>query len=610
MLELKKIFKWLVYFIFSLSIVLLVIVNFYTVWVVIGLFALIFFIYLISFDRFALSKKFSKQNLENVPNETNIDSSAGTVNKRRVSYNSLAVILVSLIFIFSGSIIGQKIADSINVLNVEVRPSWVSTLNVIKDGLASDFLFGRGPNTFSNLWVEHKPEGINNTIFWNVDFTGGIGLIPSFFATTGLVGVLTWLFFFAVLLWTGVRSIFQPVSDLFSRYLLTSSFFVTMFLWVIAIVYIPSIVIFVLAFFFLGLFIASLYREGLLSSKALSLSHNPKLSFVSVVLLVVLMLLNLTLGYVSAKKSWSVIQFEKSAEAFQVDQDFVKAGVGINKAISLGGYDTYYRGLSELYLTHARLVLASTEGEVEVLRNEFQQNIASSIESARKATEVSPENYQNWLALARVYSTLVPAPLSIPGAYENAKATYDKARSVNATSPLIPVFIARLEADNNDLIAARKYVNEAILLKSNYADAHFLLAQIEVIEGNLSNAIVSLETTIVLSPNNPGLLFQLGLLKYNDSDWNGAIEAFAQAINIVPEYANAKYFLGLALDRVGNREEAVKQFEDLMATNPDNTEIDLILTNLKNNEDPFTGATPPIDNRPEQRPELPIEDNN
>jgi tetratricopeptide (TPR) repeat protein len=74
------------------------------------------------------------------------------------------------------------------------------------------------------------------------------------------------------------------------------------------------------------------------------------------------------------------------------------------------------------------------------------------------------------------------------------------------------------------------------------------------------------------------------------------------------QYANAKYFLGLSYERLGRREDAIKQFEGIKVTNPDNQEIELILSNLKAGKSPFTDARPPIDDQPERRSELPVRD--
>jgi tetratricopeptide (TPR) repeat protein len=155
---------------------------------------------------------------------------------------------------------------------------------------------------------------------------------------------------------------------------------------------------------------------------------------------------------------------------------------------------------------------------------------------------------------------------------------------------------------------AKDFISQSLQQKKNYTDAIFLLAQVQVAEGNLKDAITSVEAATLLSPTDSGAFFQLGLLRYNVNDIQGAASAFEQAIAINPSYANAKYFLGLSYNRLGRNKEAIAQFQDLKTTNPDNKEVDLILQNLTAGKSPFTNATPPIDNKPEKRSTPPVQE--
>jgi tetratricopeptide (TPR) repeat protein len=604
MLQLSKLYRSLLYVAFVLSLFFLALVNFGAVWVVLAVFALIMFVYIVSFDKFA----------PNLANTSVTNSVYGGIQGRgyekKVSYTSLALLVLSLLFVFSGASLGEKISKKFDVASVEVRPSWTATYMVFKDSMKDKALVGSGPNSFNKVWLKYKPAGINETVFWNTDFVYGIGLIPTLVVNTGILGLLSWLLFLVLFIWAGVRAIFYSISDLLSRYLVTSSFMVALYFWVMSCLYVTTMSTFTFAFGFTGLFIASLYREKLLKRADFNLARHPKLSFVSVLVLVALLLASLTLGYTIAQKSMSLATFQKSILAYQKDQNADAAEAMIAEAINSGGYDTFYRGLSELDLVRIDTLLSKPGATPDSVRKEFQQILAKTIESAKKATEVDPSNYQNWISLARVYAALVPQPFAIPGAYENARKTYEQALATNPHSPVILLLLARLEVAHNDLKQAREFVNKAIAEKPNYAEAHFLLAQIEVTEGNLSKAIPSLETTTLLVPNNAGLLFQLGLLKYNDADYNGAGVAFVQAIQAVPDYANAKYFLGLTLLKVGEKGAAIQQFKDLLVTNPNNEELKLIVTNLEAGREPFANAKPPITSKPEKRDKLPLEQSN
>ena len=59
MLKLNRLFKVLVFLSLIISLGFLAIVNFSTTWWVLALFSLIFFLYVVSFDRFSQSQEFS-----------------------------------------------------------------------------------------------------------------------------------------------------------------------------------------------------------------------------------------------------------------------------------------------------------------------------------------------------------------------------------------------------------------------------------------------------------------------------------------------------------------------------------------------------------------------
>jgi len=208
-----------------------------------------------------------------------------------------------------------------------------------------------------------------------------------------------------------------------------------------------------------------------------------------------------------------------------------------------------------------------------------------------------------------LYEQLVPH--GVEGAYENALSAYESARGVNPFGPDIVLVIARLEGTNAAVtggtsVSARELIGEALALKSNYTDAIFLLSQIEVQEGDLAGAIRSVEAATLISPNNPVVFFQLGILQYNALAFDRAVVAFESATRLNPVYANAKYFLGLSYDQVGRRDDAIPQFEDVLTLNPDSQEVIFILGNLKSNLDPFSNVEPPLDDEPENRVELPV----
>ncbi len=211
----------------------------------------------------------------------------------------------------------------------------------------------------------------------------------------------------------------------------------------------------------------------------------------------------------------------------------------------------------------------------------------------------------NWISLGRVYEAVSIPQLNVQGAYESAGLAYQEALRRNPKNPAILMLFARLAVNHNDLKAAEAYALQAIQAKSNYLDAYFLLSQIEVATENIQGAINSVTAASVIDPTNPAIFFQLGLLKYNIKDYTGAIKDLEKAVTMTPDYANAKYFLGLSYEVTKQHDKAILQFQDLAKTNPDSKEVKVILENLLAGKPIFTNAE---EKQPEKAKTLPVKE--
>ena len=131
-------------------------------------------------------------------------------------------------------------------------------------------------------------------------------------------------------------------------------------------------------------------------------------------------------------------------------------------------------------------------------------------------------------------------------------------------------------------------------MKPNYTDAILLVVQLEVANNDIPSAIQAATAAAQTAPGVAPIWFQLGLLYYSNGDTAKAILALEKALFITTEYANAKYFLGLSYYAQNRTEDATKQFEDLQKTNPDNSEVQLVINNMTAGREPFASSTPPL----------------
>ena len=186
---------------------------------------------------------------------------------------------------------------------------------------------------------------------------------------------------------------------------------------------------------------------------------------------------------------------------------------------------------------------------------------------------------------------------------EAALNSYAEAFKVSPLDPSPFIASARVAMQIIKPMTLENTFRGALNIKPDFADALFVLSQIEAQAGNLKEAILRTEQAAAVSTNSPGIFFQLGLLQYQNNSFNAARTAFERAVGLNNNYANARYFLGLIYDKQGLKEKAIEQFAQIAKTNPDNEEVRTILSNLKNGRSALAEISPPA---PEKREEPPI----
>jgi len=564
----KKWYRGALFGVLAAGLLLLAVVNFYPAWVLIGFLALGIFVYSFSFSRAQTQTKHL------IP-----------LNKG-FSVTSFAVLIIALVFLVGGNVISGFMNDRLNIAQLEVRPSWSSTLSILQETIKERPLFGSGPNRFSNQWLRFKPETINASPFWNVDFRLGVGMIPTFAVTTGVFGIVALLLFFAAFLYKGFRFLFSA-KDEHINYILFSSFIAALYIWIISFLYVPGTTLMFLAALFSGVFVGALVRAGKVKNYTLSYFKNPRLGFVVVLVLIVLIIATVAGGFLISKKVLSINAFGQGRNLLSVGGDLGEAERNIQKALAYNESDAYYRVLSEVKTRQLAALLSRQDITPDTARVEFRAILGDSIRAGQQAVAYDNTNYQNWTALFRVYRSVVPA---VSGAYENAVASITRARELNPRNPALLLEQARLEVANRNTEGARTLLREALTMKQDYVDSIFMLAQLDILEGNIERAILSIEETTFLTPNNVGLFFQLGLLRYNIEEYAGAASAFERALTLNSEFANVKYFLGLSYYHLGRIAPSIAHFEQLQQSNPENEEVQNILRNLKNGKDPFADS--------------------
>ncbi len=551
----------------AMALFLLVVVNLQVVWVILALLSAVLFMYFVSAKRAGAG-----------------DYTEGQSKGDLVKMVAPAVVfIISIIFVFAGGSLGPKASGLMNVQYVDVRPSWEGTIEVAKGTYSDSALLGTGPNTFSNAWMMHKPTGVNNTNFWNIDFRSGIGLIPTAFITVGLVGGLIWLLFAASVMYTAFKMLWARMPNDMTRFIVFATVGGALYLLILLMFYVPQTVMLAFTFLIIGLLLAVARNVNAVRTRRVSTSDSQATSFAIMLTFTTVAVTALFIATVITQRIVTASVLGSSANAAQ-NENLERAQILAERARSLsaGGFfgkdDRAYSVLAQLGILNLRKVLQEDQ-KSEGYKENLQTAIEGVILPARAAIDADPNNYSNHLFLGNIYEQLVG--LGIDGAYDAAIASYSRARTLNPTNPSLPLMMARAAFATDKLDVAEAYAMEALGLKRNYTDAYFLLSQIAIKGENVEQAIATTESAAILAPNNPGILFQLGVLLYSTEEYQKAAQIFARAVTLNPSYANALYYLGLSSAQLGDTETALKAFERVSELNPENEDIKKIIESIK-----------------------------
>jgi len=526
--------------------------------------------------------------------------------RQHIPWAGITATGVLVIFLFFGTFVNSSLTKFFPVTALEVRPTFPSTLTVIeaeRGDSVKKLALGSGPGTFTNIWLAHKPSGVNQSLFWNFDFSTGFSTVVTSLGTTGVFGALAWLVAPLLVVFALLRALRTALLKSRERTLSLVLAATSICMALTYILYVPSQNLILLTFVLMGATFGFLWR----SAQRERDMEDVESSRLAVILRSVFALIIIALVFGS-----TVLVARRALSEVYVLRAQAELGAGQTEAAltRLGTAQWFEPSMSVVLTTMAthyiklQQVASDTSLPTQTAQQRFAETLTVAISASKEASTIQPNNYQTYQLLGNVYAFLVS--LKVPGAYENARTAYQTAATYNPKGPSIPLALARVEAEQGNYKLAEDAVRKALTLKSDYTDAILFVVQLSVAQNDITNAIRAATAAVQTAPGVASIWFQLGILYYTANDMPSAIIALEKALSITPDYANAKYFLGLAYYAQNRAPDAIRLFEDLQKSNPDNSEVSLILSNLRFGKKPFDGAQPPVTPQPEERPTAPI----
>lgn len=416
-------------------------------------------------------------------------------------------------------------------------------------------LFGSGPGTFLSDFTRFRSVAFNNSPLWNTLFFSSSSLFLEFLATTGLIGIALFIF---LLLRTLNSLSFDKISPLKVNRLHLGLFLSLVFV-------IISFFIFPTGFAVLFLFfIALAVYTNLLSKTA------PKRVFETKILVV-----NLQEGLGIPTNAFSLIL----------------AGL----MIIVFGAGVYFGGkflVADIIFQKSLVAASENKG-------------TDTYELQKQALEIFP--YRD--SFYRVFSQTNLALGNSLSQNLRAKEASPSAKDQQTIFTLVQQSISNANTAVN--LSPKNFLN-----LDNRATIYRNLIGFGQNAENF--AITSLQQEIALNPVNPQLYLSLGGIYYQLGQWEEAQRQFEAAVRLKPDFANAYYNLGHALEQKGELQNALLQYqtaEALLARDvkdSDNykklaNEIEALKVRITNEGTTVkaTPPTPPTAPRQEQKVEIP-----
>lgn len=550
------------------SLALLAVVNFFTIWVVIGFFSFLALMYLLTKDTIFKTE------------ETIVENRSK--NHSQVLLIMLVLVCVaSVMFIVAGGFFGEKISQMTGVNYVEVRPSILATVNIARSVFADNVLLGVGPNRFASAWRQYKDPSINETQFWDTEFIAGSGFVPTLFISLGLLGGVLMLVSHIAFLYLGYRMFLKTKKpDFYWYYLGLVSFASATFVWVMSYVYVPGATILLVGAFFTGLtFVAS---GALLPNmvRSVPLVANRRRGFMLMAIVILVVVCSVSMVFKVGEQYVAAANFNEANATATVDT------IPLLNQTALNSFNLYKDGrfistLAQIQLFNLnRLINIAEPTEADL--QEFSNTSGLAIGYARDAVATDTTNPIFQIILARVYNSLALA--GVDGAKDLSAAALAEAMRLDSLNPGYHLIAAQIAAEVGDVTKAREEIKAALNLKRNYTEALFLSAQLDIEENKAESAIATTRSIITLEPNNPTRYFQLGILLAANNNQSEAEIAFKTAISIDSQYANAHYMLALLYLNTDKPDLALEHLKIVQVNNQENTELNDLIKRVESGD--------------------------
>jgi len=497
------------------------------------------------------------------------------------------LIIPGILIVASAVLLAFKVPIALPIAS-EVAPSAMASFEISKQALRDHAIFGTGPGTWIYDYTKYRVQLVNLSPFWNVRFDRGYSTFFTLLATTGIVGVALWLILILSLLIKAVTQLLKERDDdAWYAYLVTFTGFVAL----------------IFTSFFAHLNIAHAFAFWLLLSLLTALvakntitwEKNSSIVFGALsIKIVVFAVAAISVTWLIGQRALAEMRFTKAVSTFRANGNLEEVMRDISSARALNPMsDVYVRNLAQANLVNvARLIQAGPKNEEDA--NKINLAIKESVDLGIVATQINPQNVDNWSNLGLMYQSVASF---VRGADEFAIKYYKEASD---REPQNPVFLSEigklylLRADayrkalgtedatknaeaqkgvQENLALAEDFLKKSITAKPDYLPARYQLGVVYERQNRVKDAVSELEKVLTLNNKDVGVAFELSILYYRDGRKDQSRDLLEKVVEFSPENVNARWYLSALQEELGLYDKALETLKPVQAQYPDNDAV-------------------------------------
>lgn len=522
-------------------------------------------------------------------------------------WRPMVLLVIAILFIafqFLPASLNPRRLIQVN-LPIEIQLSQATTWNMVKNSVSSSVkqaVIGSGPGTTGLVFGDIKPETLNKTVVWNLNFDRASQETANLVIETGILGLLAFEL-------TALFFLFYALHFLLKKEVLVSkTYAVTFFLIWVTLYFAHFFYFFNTTFQFLYWFSLSIFmtlsvERSESEAKILSFAASPRSAMSSVFVSLLLLAVLIVGGFFQVAVVMAETAYASGIRILNQRQpNFVLVNEAFDRAIRLNPYrDVYYLALGQNLI-----FLASEEaGKQNPNISNIQNWLAASVNAGLVATRTSPAKAGNWSALAQFYSNI--KPLGIVGTDEAIVRNWEEAIRRDPKNPVLLVQLARaysaaaeqidpsiagtgLDSDSDGLSDAREAalgadpkngdsngngVSDGDEVKAGFNPATAgRLTAVQLVSFTkldpkmLKSAEEALRKAIELKNDLPDSRIELARIFEKQNRLADARRALDEAARLFPTNADVKFEQGRIAYNQGNLAEAERIFKDVIRLLP------------------------------------------